>query len=226
MSISSGRKKKAEIRNFLMDRDFNAVLKWAETDQTPFKTLTSLLFDSDPLICWRTIDAFGRVAAVVADRDIKSIRRQLQRFLWLMNDESGGICWYAPEAIGEVIYNVPQLTNEYGLILTSFLNEEPFEGGVRWTIARLISRGNLPQELTDAFQLLIPRIAKSLGSDNPKIRGNALLAMEALGADAIISDNFESLKNDTGVIQVYEFESGTLNNMEIGTLAAGLLKDK
>jgi len=67
----------------------------------------SLLFDRDKVICFRASEALGKVAAMEADKDLEPVRDLLRRLFWMMNDESGNTCWYAPEAIGEILYNVP-----------------------------------------------------------------------------------------------------------------------
>ena len=56
-----------------------------------------------------------------------------------MNDESGGLGWHAPELIGEILVNVPDLIPEYANVLMSFLHEEPFERGTHCAVYRAAS---------------------------------------------------------------------------------------
>ena len=103
MARTSNLEKKKVIREYLVNRDFENIKKWSKEDRTPLRTFSSLLFEPDPLVAWRALEALGIVSAVVARNNLENVKRQLRSLLWLMNDESGGICWNAPEAIGEVI---------------------------------------------------------------------------------------------------------------------------
>ena len=54
---------KAVVRNILKSRDRTAFLDWALNKGNFAGTLTSLLFDSDDLISFRAIEAFGWISA-------------------------------------------------------------------------------------------------------------------------------------------------------------------
>jgi len=133
---SGNRRNGYELRELLEKKSYKELLNWAVQNRNPLRPLSSLLFDEDSLIRFRAIEVLGKVAAIEYKKDPERVRRQIGRFLWLMNDESGGICWNAPQAIGEILYNVPDLIPEYGPILTSYFDEEPFEVGSRWGVAR------------------------------------------------------------------------------------------
>jgi hypothetical protein len=45
----------------------------------------------------------GEVMAHLADKDMESARVIMRRLMWSLNDESGGIGWGAPEAMGEIV---------------------------------------------------------------------------------------------------------------------------
>ncbi len=62
----------------------------------------------------------GRVAADLADRDMESARVVVRRLMWNLNDESGGIGWGSPEAMGEIMACHEGLAEEYSCILISF----------------------------------------------------------------------------------------------------------
>ena len=125
------------IRQSLVNGDLNFIENMAQGGGNVYRTLSSLLYDDDILVRWRAIDGMGKASRIIAGTDIEKVRRQVRRILWLMNDESGGLCWNGPEAIAEIVFNVPSLIEEYGKILISFLAEEPFQAGTRRGIARI-----------------------------------------------------------------------------------------
>jgi hypothetical protein len=67
--------------------------------------------------------------------------------MWSLNDESGGIGWGAPEAMGEAMAKHPRIAEEYGSILCSYiipsdgpdnyLEYTPLRQGAYWGLARL-----------------------------------------------------------------------------------------
>jgi hypothetical protein len=210
-SPSLGRK--SHVRSLLKKRDFEGVRSWARGNRTPFRTLTTLLFDSDELIRWRAIEALGAVAPLEAEHGIGRPRRHVQRLLWLMNDESGGICWHAPEAIGEILYSLPRLIPEFGSLLPTYFAAEPFERGSRWAVARLA--GHDPDLFTDARQPLI----ESLRDSDPTIRGYTILALFAVEGEVALS-LFEPLRDDTAVFRMYDYSIGQFQDLRVGDVAA------
>lgn len=167
-----------------------------------------MLYDPEPLVRWRAIEALGKVSKIILEIDPEKVRRQIRRILWLMNDESGGLCRNGPEAIGEVVFNNTGLLEEYGPILISFLSEEPFEAGTRNALARLAGIDAM------LFSGSIPVIIKSLESDNPRIRGfsvKALLAMD----DRSAAEKIETLAGDQNEIEDYDFDTGELLMIKI-----------
>ena len=68
----------------------------------------------------------------------------MRRLMWMLNDESGGIGWGAPEAMAEAMACHPRLAEEYVRILLSYIREdgnfleyEPLRRGALWGIGRL-----------------------------------------------------------------------------------------
>jgi hypothetical protein len=64
--------------------------------------------------------------------------------MWNLNDESGGIGWGSPEAMGEIMARHDGLAKEYACILVSYINEagnflehEMLQRGVLWGLGRL-----------------------------------------------------------------------------------------
>ena len=95
---------KTNIDGAVSNEDWSALVQLARRE--PAKTLrylTSRLCSADAPLKWKAVRA---LAAVAGDREGMSenrIRRLLQRFLWLLSDESGNVPYGVPEAFGEVI---------------------------------------------------------------------------------------------------------------------------
>lgn len=214
---SAGVRRQLDLRDMLQRRDMAGVSRWVHSSRAPLRTLTSLLFDRDELIVWRTIEAFRPAAARIAPSNRNSLKRQLRRFFWMMNDESGALCWHAPEAIAETLVGAPSLANEFGVLLLSYLDEEPFEAGVRWAITRLAkieSSLSLRKELAG----MPAKLVDSLRNKDPRIRGNAVLALAAL-RDNSVREFLVGVREDASELTVYDLETGTLRRQTIGILA-------
>ncbi|MBU2622772.1 MAG: HEAT repeat domain-containing protein, partial [Proteobacteria bacterium] len=105
----------------------------------------------------------GDVVSSVADADIESARVVMRRLMWNLNDESGGIGWGSPEAMGEIIARNMQLGEEFSRILISYINKdgnylenEVLQQGVIWGIGRIA--GVKPHLMRDSFVFLIPSL--------------------------------------------------------------------
>jgi hypothetical protein len=86
----------------------------------------------------------GSVVASLAERDPESARVVMRRFIWNLNDESGGIGWGCPEAMAESMARSEAMACEYACILLSYiqpggnyLEHESLQDGVLWGIGRL-----------------------------------------------------------------------------------------
>jgi len=145
----------------------------------------------------------GTVVANLADEDIESARVILRRLMWSLNDESGGIGWGAPEAVGEILACHEGLAREYANILTSYIKEdgnflehEPLQRGAMWGVARLAQVR--PHLVQDAKRYLIKR----LDSSDVTVRGLAALTLSLLG-DEEARLRLEDLSGDDTEIHLY-----------------------
>ena len=79
----------------------------------------------------------------LAAEDMEEARILMRRILWSLNEESGGIGWGMPEALGEIMAVNARLAREYGNMLVSYMREENFlelaalQRGLLWGIGRL-----------------------------------------------------------------------------------------
>jgi HEAT repeat protein len=166
--------------------------------------LFSLLYDGDGLIRWRAIEGLGRVMGALADRDSAGAAREtVRKILWAMNDESGGLIWNGPEAIAEVLANVPSLMEPYAEKLPSYYLEEPFERGAHWAVARLAAlRG-------DCFSGRVDELLPSLSNPDPFIRAFSGLALLRIRGPRGGKD-LEGLVCDGARFEHYDLEAGVL----------------
>ncbi len=217
IAASARARKKAVVRQLLQNRDLPAVRQWADTTRNPLNVLSSLLFSTDKLLCWRAIEAIGVVTAQLFENDLESLRKLIRHNFWMMNDESGNVGWYAPETIGEILYNVPALIDEFGAMLLSFLDEEPFELGAHWALARIAARR--PDLITPAVDKLKP----SLEDPDAFIRGTTLLALEQADLASILAAA-ALLEHDNNTFEIYDFDTGQFRQITVASIATRIMK--
>lgn len=140
------RKLKKKLLGLLESVDFEAGLE--EIGQLPARQavnpLFSFFYNSNELIRWRAIAGMGVVVSRLAEQDIESARVMMRRLMWNLNDESGGIGWGSPEAMGEIMARHDRLAREYSKILVSyvdrngnFIEHDILQRGVLWGLGRL-----------------------------------------------------------------------------------------
>lgn len=179
----SGKKLKKKILKFLTQQDFDKGLE--EICRLPARQavnpLFSFLFSLDENIKWRSIAAFGEVVARLAQSDLESARIIMRRLMWNLNDESGGIGWGSPEAMGEIMARSQTLADEYAHILISyirpegnFLEHQALQQGVLWGLGRIAHIR--PEMIEDAAEFLQPH----LRSEDATSRGLAVWVAGAL----------------------------------------------
>ena len=74
------------------------------------------------MIRWRAVSAMGHVVSRQAENDMPAARIIMRRLMWNLNDESGGIGWGSPEAMGDIMARSAPLTREYHRILISYVD--------------------------------------------------------------------------------------------------------
>lgn len=165
--------------------------------------LFSLLYHTDAIIKWRAVSAMGSVVSHQATHDLQSARIVMRRLMWNLNDESGGIGWGSPEAMGDIMASCPVLAKEYANMLISyihphgnFLEHEGLQQGSLWGFGRLAHAR--PDLLQDAAKLLIPFMK---AKDTPR-RGLAVWCAGPLSSPEIKA-YLESLSHDMSEITLY-----------------------
>jgi hypothetical protein len=119
---------------------------------------------------WHAVCAFGRIVPAIAENDLEAARVVMRRFLWMLNDESGGIGWGVPESMAEIMCYQHDLRDEYLHMLISYMRKDGEElhqdgnylelpllqRGLLWGVARLCG--------------IHPQIMKQKGAENDLLR--------------------------------------------------------
>ncbi|MFC1515895.1 DVU0298 family protein [Thermodesulfobacteriota bacterium] len=183
--------------------------------------LFSFFYNTDPRIRWRSIVAMGAVVSRLADEDMESARVVMRRLIWNLNDESGGIGWGSPEAMGEIMARHGGLAEEYARILVSYADEngnylehETLQRGVLWGMGRLAhARPNLLEQAA-------PFLLSFLQSEDVVHRGLAawtLAAIPSVSAKSLL----QKLVDDNTSIDI--FLDMHLKEFTVGRLAGKAL---
>jgi hypothetical protein len=179
--------------------------------------LFAFLPSTDPKVRWAAVTAMGSMVSGLANRQMEQARVIMRRLMWQLNDESGGIGWGCPEAMGEIMASHEGLANEFARILVSyvrrdgnFLDYGPIQQGVIWGIGRLAEVR--PQLLREAVPYLVP----FLKAQNAALRGLAAWTLGKLGAKPAWSE-IHSLVHDTAEIEI--FVNREIMRCQVGELA-------
>jgi AraC family transcriptional regulator of adaptative response/methylated-DNA-[protein]-cysteine methyltransferase len=172
------------LRQWLLEANYAPILESAENKNGILSLLTALTYDKDVKISDHAIEATGLAARIIASRDPEYVRNYLLRLFWLVNDESGGICWRAPELIGEILHHCPQFSQFFPMLISLLdLEEEDaprFRAGTLWAI------GRVAQVAKDAMLPALSRvhaIASGDKSTNEAMKEKAMWCMGQLTAD-------------------------------------------
>jgi HEAT repeat protein len=191
----------------------------------PARVLVSPLFGAlhhmEPRVHWTAVRVMGAVTAELARENLEAARVVLRRMMWNLNDESGGIGWGVPEAMGEILTRHEGLAREFVNILASYTREdanylehEPLQKGLLWGVARLA--GVRPGLLKAAG----PDLPPFMKSRDPAVRGLAAHAAGLLGMKEARS-GLQRLEGDAA--EIPEDLGGLLPAARVGTLAAEAL---
>jgi HEAT repeat protein len=171
-----------------------------------FRSLLSALCSREEKIKWRAVTTLGHWVARMADEDMEAGRNAFRRLLWMLNEESGGIGWGVPEAMGDILARHEELAKEYAPILVSyarpngnFLEYEPLQAGLAWAFGRLAEDSPERLQTLDAHRYLLPY----LRSPNAGVRGMAAWALGRLGAKKDLG-SLRALRGDEAPCLLYE----------------------
>jgi len=204
-----GRKLKKEVLRLLRHKDFKKSIVEISgfSVRQVVNPLFSFFYNSDELVKWHAVTAMGVVVSNLAETDMESARVVMRRLIWNLNDESGGIGWGSPEAMGEVMARHEGLAKEYYKILISYImpdrnyiEHEILQRGVLWGIGRLAHAR--PHLVKDFAHLLCPYME----SPDPALRGLAAWTAGLFDCKAT-NRLLKRLENDQATLTFY-FDGG------------------
>ena len=143
MTKPHGRQTKKKVTQILSDSQGTEALSLLELipEEQLVGPLFSHFYAMDELIKFRSIIAMGELAQKLSLKQMERARILMRRIMWNLNDESGGIGWGSPEAMGQILYKSPALAMEFKSILFSYLDHrgnfiehELLQRGVLWGI--------------------------------------------------------------------------------------------
>jgi len=202
-----GIQEKRRIVKLLESSDIEAVID--ELRQLPpsrvINPLIGALCSNNETVRWHAVTALGPIVAALADQDMEAARVVMRRFMWSLNDESGGIGWGAPEALGEIMACHDKLAEEYGHMLVAYMREDGFflelemlQRGLMWGLGRFAQlKPSLLRERHAATYLL-----PYLGSTDTVVRGLAAWTLGLLQVKEAIP-SLEKLSSDHGQVKHY-----------------------
>jgi hypothetical protein len=218
-----GRQLKKEILALIYNDEFEESLETIclMPARQAVNPLFSFLYHKEELIKWRAVAAMGAVVSCLAHEDLESSRIIMRRLIWNLNDESGGIGWGSPEAMGEIMARHGGLAKEYASILVSYINEagnylehEMLQRGVLWGLGRL---AHARPELVGNAGLYLPPF---LRSKDPHLRGLAAWVAGAIPSEATKSLLSHLIGDDAGITVFIDMR---MKARTVGQLAAEAL---
>lgn len=204
---------RGELKGLLLAGDLDGVAALAEGERRVLGALLAYTYEPDGLLRWRAVEALGLASRRVAQRDPEFVRGILRRLLWSLSDESGGIGWSAPEAMGEIVAHSPDLFGDFAPIVASLfesLEEDYFQPGILWAIGRIA--GSAPALVRDAF----PTVLGFLASADPRVRGVAAWTLGKMGERQAVT-RLARLFGDAEPLHIYE--ASALRETTVGELA-------
>jgi len=197
---------KSEVRALLLQADWDGLKERMVEDRRLVSALNRLLYDAEALVRWRAVTGLG----LVTREDPFLVELVVGRLLYTLNDDSGSIGWFAPQALGEICANEPDLVEDTFRVVLSSVKLEAFREGVLWAAARVA------EVRPDLVEGAAPLIARCLLDRSPAARG---LACRVLGRLpwVDVGETLTRLRNDTSPFELYE--NGELVSWTVGRAA-------
>ena len=194
---------KDTLHDLLVQGALEQVAELAEQRKRVLGSLVSLTYDLDPLISLRAVEAMGLACDRIADENPDYVREHVRRLNWLITEESGGICWRAPEAMAEVVRRRPRLLAEYVPIIVSLLREMAEEDLEHFRAGVLRAIGRLGLACSDHVPDVITAMVAALDDSDSQVRGMAVWCLSAVGQGEYVKARPDLLA-DEGPVELYE----------------------
>ena len=208
---------KNEIREALLEADFERVAQLAAGNKRTFGVLVSLAYNKEELLCWRAIEAMGAAAKASNPDKPELLRNVVRRLIWSAREESGGMGWSAPEFLGEIVRARPRAFTDIPPIIVSLHSEDEenvFRKGVLLALGRMANAGIDDTPGSEAV------LQESLQNDDPAVRGLAAWAIGQTGQTGS-ADRLHELAGDDARFRIYE--EGELREITVAEAANSAL---
>ncbi len=185
--MAGARETKQRVLAGLAEPDWERLLpELADLGQQAVSPLFSALCNTSATVRWRAVTAFGEVIGRMALVTPEKARVVMRRFIWSLNDESGGIGWGAPEAMAEIMAVSPRMAGEYHNHLLAYIHDAehrpdcylehaPLRRGAVWGV------GRLAQSRPELARPAGPNLIHALDDCDHIIRGMAAWVCGLLG---------------------------------------------
>jgi len=243
--MAHSRDLKRSLRELLADADSKGgpdagsdggwAARLPELDALPARRLIgplfSLLLDPNEDVRWRAVALFGRTVARMAEsraagEGLEAARVVLRQCLWRLNEESGGVGWGVPEALGETLARHRRLATEFHRVLASYVREPecgegncldhvPLRRGVYWAL------GRLAQVYPDLLAGEVGTLRAGLKEEDGACRGLAAWALGLLKAGEA-GPELAALEADAAEVAL--FDDGQVRRTTVGGLAGEAIK--
>lgn len=196
---------KSQVIDLLGQADFSAALSaiLALPAKKAINPLFSCFYAREEIIRWRAVTAMGAVVCRMAETSMEPARVVMRRLMWNLNDESGGIGWSSPEAMGEIIAGHEGLSKEYDRILISYINpngnfleHETLQRGALWGVGRMAHAW--PERARPAAEYLPPFFT----APDPYLRGIAVWAAAPILNPSLVLQ-LQPLRADIASFRLY-----------------------
>ncbi len=184
--------------------------------------LFSHFYSQEELIKFRSTTAMGELCLRLAGDRMEKARVVLRRIMWNLNDESGGIGWGSPEAMGEILARIPDLALDFASILFSYLDNrgnfiehEILQRGVLWGVGTYAKYS--PDDLDP---VTTNRISLFLDSPDPVKRAYAVRALSH-GNRLDCQTLPEKIKTDATQVDIYtgwKFTTTRISDMALACI--------
>ncbi len=209
--------RKETVRDMLVEGRLPAIAELARVKRRTLGILISLTYDTDPVVAWRAVQAMGLSAERLAPRAPDVVREQLlRRLFWLITEESGGICWYAPQGMAEVVRRLPDRFGEFAPIVMNLLVEMAEEDLGHFRPSVLWAIGRLGPVAADHLDDILTEVVAALDHPDPQVRGLAAWALGETGRGDILKERPDLLDDDAPFPL---FEDGTLTETSPAAVA-------
>lgn len=190
---------KAEVRELLDAYNLQQLVDTAKKDRSIIRVLISLVYDKEDVQSWRAIEAIGLASGEIAKTNSDIVRNLSQRFLWMLREESGNGPGSAPEMLGEIVRNSPDVFADIGQVLTSFHDELMLRRGVMRALWRISEKR--PDLLCMTCELMEKNLY--LGDEDALVRAYALMIAGALDMRDLLPV-IEGLRSDNSPVRFYD----------------------